>query len=46
LRNRVFARWLVRPDGFIAWRSEHVVRDPTAALRDALRQSLGHGPIG
>ncbi len=37
---------LVRPDGFVAWRSEHAVRDAIAALLDALRQSLGHRPIG
>jgi hypothetical protein len=33
---------LVRPDGFIAWRSGHAMRDPAAALRDALSHSLGH----
>ncbi len=32
---------LVRPDGFVAWRSPTAVSDPVAALRDALRRSLG-----
>jgi 2-polyprenyl-6-methoxyphenol hydroxylase-like FAD-dependent oxidoreductase len=34
---------LVRPDGFVAWRSRTAVEDPTSALRDALRRSLGFG---
>ena len=33
---------LVRPDGFVAWRSEDAVDDPTATLRQALAQSLAH----
>ena len=33
---------LVRPDGFVAWRSSTAVSDPAAALRDALRSSLGY----
>ncbi|HKE14333.1 MAG TPA: FAD-dependent monooxygenase, partial [Kofleriaceae bacterium] len=32
---------LVRPDGFVAWRSPTAVSDPEAALRDALGRSLG-----
>ena len=32
---------LVRPDGFVAWRSPTAVSDPVAALRDALGRSLG-----
>jgi 2-polyprenyl-6-methoxyphenol hydroxylase-like FAD-dependent oxidoreductase len=32
---------LVRPDGFVAWRSPAAASDPVAALRDALRSSLG-----
>jgi 2-polyprenyl-6-methoxyphenol hydroxylase-like FAD-dependent oxidoreductase len=31
---------LVRPDGFVAWRSERAVSDPRAALRQALARSL------
>ena len=33
---------LVRPDGFVAWRSEQSAHDATAVLNDALSQSLGH----
>jgi 2-polyprenyl-6-methoxyphenol hydroxylase-like FAD-dependent oxidoreductase len=33
---------LVRPDGFVAWRSSVMPADPVAALRKALGQSLGH----
>jgi putative polyketide hydroxylase len=33
---------LVRPDGFIAWRSFGEVPDPIQALREALARSLGH----
>ena len=33
---------LVRPDGFVAWRSEHAATSPLAALREALARSLGH----
>jgi putative polyketide hydroxylase len=32
---------LVRPDGFVAWRSEHGVEQPAAALRAALSVALG-----
>jgi len=32
---------LVRPDGFVAWRSESMVTDPAAALRAALGSFLG-----
>jgi 2-polyprenyl-6-methoxyphenol hydroxylase-like FAD-dependent oxidoreductase len=35
---------LVRPDGFIAWRSERAAPDPGDTLLDALSQSLGHRP--
>jgi putative polyketide hydroxylase len=35
---------LVRPDGFIAWRSAQAAPDPGATLLDALSQSLGHRP--
>ncbi|ATZ28509.1 FAD-dependent oxidoreductase [Streptomyces lavendulae] len=31
---------LVRPDGFVAWRSEGAVRDPRAVLTDALTRLL------
>lgn len=31
---------LIRPDGFIAWRSRAVVADPTAALQTALDRAL------
>lgn len=31
---------LVRPDAFIAWRSEHIPQNPTAALRATMRQIL------
>lgn len=31
---------LVRPDGFVAWRSRTIPDDPTATLRDVLRQVL------
>jgi 2-polyprenyl-6-methoxyphenol hydroxylase-like FAD-dependent oxidoreductase len=34
---------LVRPDGFVAWRSEHAVPNAASALLVALRRSLGHG---
>ncbi|MEV8585920.1 FAD-dependent monooxygenase [Streptomyces sp. NPDC051180] len=34
---------LVRPDGFVAWRSEGVSSDPEAALRQALTAILGRG---
>ncbi|HEU4625520.1 MAG TPA: FAD-dependent monooxygenase [Steroidobacteraceae bacterium] len=33
---------LVRPDGFVAWRSEDAVPDPAATLREALARSLMH----
>ena len=33
---------LIRPDGFVAWRSPASAKDPTAELTTALRQSLGH----
>lgn len=33
---------LIRPDGFVAWRSVEGSRDRTAELTAALRQSLGH----
>lgn len=33
---------LVRPDGFVAWRSIGAVPDAEAALRGALAVSLGH----
>ena len=33
---------LVRPDGFVAWRSPTLVGDPAAALREALGRSLGY----
>jgi putative polyketide hydroxylase len=33
---------LVRPDGFIAWRSPAEAADPARALREALARSLGH----
>ena len=33
---------LVRPDGFVAWRSEAAVADHAAALREALARTLGH----
>lgn len=33
---------LVRPDGFVAWRSEQSAHDASAVLNDALSQSLGH----
>jgi hypothetical protein len=33
---------LIRPDGFVAWRSVHAPADPAAALREALARSLGH----
>jgi 2-polyprenyl-6-methoxyphenol hydroxylase-like FAD-dependent oxidoreductase len=32
---------LVRPDGFVAWRSRSTVPDPAGALADALRIALG-----
>jgi len=32
---------LVRPDGFVAWRSEEASADPGAALRQALTAILG-----
>lgn len=32
---------LVRPDGFVAWRSTGPVQDPAAALADAVRAMLG-----
>jgi 2-polyprenyl-6-methoxyphenol hydroxylase-like FAD-dependent oxidoreductase len=35
---------LVRPDGFVAWRSPEAVADPAAALREALTRSLGTAP--
>jgi putative polyketide hydroxylase len=35
---------LVRPDHVIAWRAAHGAPDPTAALADAARRALGHGP--
>jgi putative polyketide hydroxylase len=31
---------LVRPDGFVAWRSERLPDDPSAALAGALREVL------
>ncbi len=33
---------LVRPDGFVAWRSRDAVADTHGALRDALTRSLGN----
>jgi 2-polyprenyl-6-methoxyphenol hydroxylase-like FAD-dependent oxidoreductase len=33
---------LVRPDGFVAWRSPGEASDPTQVLREALARSLGH----
>jgi 2-polyprenyl-6-methoxyphenol hydroxylase-like FAD-dependent oxidoreductase len=33
---------LIRPDGFVAWRSEANSKDPTSELTAALKQSLGH----
>jgi putative polyketide hydroxylase len=33
---------LVRPDGFVAWRSSERAAEPVDALRKALRRSLGH----
>ncbi len=36
---------LVRPDGFVAWRSESAATDAAALVHEALRQSLGHGPV-
>ncbi len=33
---------LVRPDGYVAWRSAQAVSDATATLRAALNDSLGH----
>ena len=33
---------LVRPDGFVAWRSEALQADPGAAFRAALARGLGH----
>jgi 2-polyprenyl-6-methoxyphenol hydroxylase-like FAD-dependent oxidoreductase len=35
---------LIRPDGFVAWRSQQSVQDAVAVLHDALNQSLGHHP--
>ena len=32
---------LVRPDGFVAWRSQSFAPDPSAALADAMRRALG-----
>jgi putative polyketide hydroxylase len=34
---------LVRPDGFVAWRSPLAVGDAASALHAALRESLGLG---
>jgi 2-polyprenyl-6-methoxyphenol hydroxylase-like FAD-dependent oxidoreductase len=33
---------LVRPDGFIAWRSEGIAANPRGILQDALARSLGY----
>jgi hypothetical protein len=33
---------LVRPDGFVAWRSPAAATDPARTLRSALGASLGH----
>jgi 2-polyprenyl-6-methoxyphenol hydroxylase-like FAD-dependent oxidoreductase len=33
---------LVRPDGFVAWRSPAAATDPTRTMRSALGASLGH----
>lgn len=33
---------LIRPDGFVAWRSPTAVGDPVAAVRNALSGSLGY----
>ena len=33
---------LIRPDGFVAWRSAADAKNPTSDLAEALRQSLGH----
>ena len=32
---------LVRPDGFIAWRSEDMVSDPVSAVREVCEAVLG-----
>jgi len=32
----------VRPDGFIAWRSQGEATNPTAVFAQALARSLGH----
>jgi putative polyketide hydroxylase len=36
---------LVRPDGFVAWRAPDAVRDPKAALADALQAILARTPV-
>jgi hypothetical protein len=33
---------LVRPDGFVAWRSPGAASDGRRSVRDALARSLGH----
>ncbi|HEY4418570.1 MAG TPA: hypothetical protein VGN22_03580 [Pseudonocardia sp.] len=33
---------LIRPDGFVAWRTSELHPQPEAALHEALRRSLGH----
>jgi putative polyketide hydroxylase len=33
---------LIRPDGFVAWRSPSAASEPGRVLREALSRSLGH----
>jgi tetracenomycin A2 monooxygenase-dioxygenase len=35
---------LVRPDAFVAWRSEESVYDPGAVLSDVIARVAGHVP--
>jgi hypothetical protein len=37
---------LIRPDGFVAWRSRGEVDDPEAVLKDVVRAVLGIPPPG
>jgi putative polyketide hydroxylase len=37
---------LVRPDGFVAWRSEDAARDPESVLRGVLSRALSFGEAG
>jgi tetracenomycin A2 monooxygenase-dioxygenase len=37
---------LVRPDGFVAWRSVDLPAEPTATLRDVLHRAVGAAPVG